>query len=166
MDKKYIERKIENCTNLVETATSDAQREFYQGYLDLWTKKLPAKERPEAIAKREDAKVKKKAEELADAVRLAAELTVKIEAEELAKQKALEEKAKAAKIAIKRAELAALEAVEIVIDENTGETELFEESDLADVFELENAPKQAYRIQNGDKLKTIAFKEYLNQRTQ
>jgi len=164
-----IKEIVEHRRVLVETATSEAQREIYRGYLDFWTKKLPAKERPEAIAKREEAKAKKEAEEHA---KFEIEEKAKEEAEELRGTKAAEDEAKAKQVAELKAKLKELEGapepkpVEIVIDENTGKTELFEESALGDIFELENPNKKAYRTQNGDKIKTIAFKEYLNQRTE
>ncbi len=40
MDKNYITKKIINCLDLINNATSDAQREVYQGYLELWQKRL------------------------------------------------------------------------------------------------------------------------------
>jgi len=40
MDKKYIDRKIENCQKLVDTAIDPAQKEIYQGYLEFWQKKI------------------------------------------------------------------------------------------------------------------------------
>ena len=167
MSKEYINRKIKNCQGLVDNAISEAQRIVYQGYLDLWSKKLPKKERPEEVAKREEIKAKKEAEEEAKAFQLKKQ---KEEAKLVKERMLTEEKAK------KEAELKdeyekklkALETkvVEIVIDENTGVTEIFEEVSLAEIFELENPNKKAYRHQNGDKIKTIAFKEYLNLRTQ
>ena len=43
MDKAYIDRKIEQCQGLVETATSDAQKKIYQKYLDFWISKSEPK---------------------------------------------------------------------------------------------------------------------------
>ncbi len=46
MDKNYINKKIKNCKELVNSATSDAQRAIYIGYLEFWqkkTKKTPKK---------------------------------------------------------------------------------------------------------------------------
>lgn len=168
MKESEIKEIVERRRVLVETATSEAQREIYRGYLDFWTEKLPKRERPEAIAKREEAKAKKEAEEHA---KFEIEEKAKEEAEELRRTKATEEEAKAKKVAELKAKLKVLEdtptpIVEIVIDENTGTAEFFKESDLGDIFELENPGKKAYRTQNGDKTKTIAFKEYLNQRTE
>jgi len=155
MDKDYINRKIENCQGLVDTATSEDQKKVYQGYLDFWTEKLPKKDRPEEIAAKEDARIKKEAE--AEAKRAEKQLIAdQAEAAELARE--LEAKTKAERIAVKKAELAELEA-------EVGASVTVED-DLADTFELENPGKQAYRFQNGDKIKTIAFNEYLNQRTQ
>lgn len=44
----YIEMKISRCRGLVENATSDAQREIYQGYLDFWEKWKTAEKKTEA----------------------------------------------------------------------------------------------------------------------
>ena len=157
MDKDYINRKIVNCQGLVDNAISEDQKKIYQGYLDHWTAKLPKKNRPEEIAKKEEAlREKKEAEEYAKReAEIKAEKTANIkaaEAKEAAERKAL--------IAAKKAELAAL----------VGEVEeagsITVEDALADAFELENPNKKAYRYQNGDKFKTIAFTEYLNQKTQ
>ena len=73
-DNEYVKRKIENCKGLIDNATSDAQREIYQGYLDYW--KGLNDEVADEIAKRE------KAEQLAVAK---AELE-KIQAEEARKK--------------------------------------------------------------------------------
>ena len=176
MEKSYYRTKVENCEKLVKNATSEAQRTIYQAYLDLWTKKLPAKERPETIAKKAEAKAKKEAGKEAKAFELKKQAEEKAEAEKL---EAAEIKAE--KIAAKKAELAALEAeeaeiiktvaiepgpVEIIIEADPIELELLEEAEYANIFEIENPGKKAYRTQNGDRLKTIAFKEFLNQRTQ
>lgn len=159
--KEYVEWKISNCKKLVETATSDAQAEVYQGYLDFWTEKLPKKDRPEVIAEKEEAKQKKL--EIAVAKREEAELAAVMKAEEeLLKEKAAHIKAE--KIAVKKAELAALEAEEAEILEKINPE--LEESKYANIFEIENHPKQAYYTKNGERLKTNAFKEYLNQITQ
>jgi len=40
MNKAYINRKIENCKNLIESAKTDDQIEVYEGYLLFWRKKL------------------------------------------------------------------------------------------------------------------------------
>lgn len=39
MKEGYVEKKIHNCMELVENATSNAQREVYQGYLEFWQDK-------------------------------------------------------------------------------------------------------------------------------
>ena len=39
MKEGYVERKIHMCIELVENATSDAQRKIYQGYLEFWQDK-------------------------------------------------------------------------------------------------------------------------------
>lgn len=39
MDDEYIARKIHMCIELVNTATSEAQKEIYQGYLKFWQEK-------------------------------------------------------------------------------------------------------------------------------
>ena len=39
MDQEYINRKIAKCQKLVDNATSEAQKEIYQGYLDYWITK-------------------------------------------------------------------------------------------------------------------------------
>ena len=70
-EKEYIIKKIENCKMLVETATSEVQREIYQGYLDFW--------------KGHDA------EAVAAEKKLIAEAEVKKIQEELARKKAAEE---------------------------------------------------------------------------
>lgn len=170
MSKEYVKLKVKNCQRLVDNATSEAQKEIYQIYLDQWTKKLPAKERPEAIAKREDAKVKKEAEAAAKAFEL------KKQAEERAKEEAEKLKAakiKAEKIAAKKAELVALEAEEAEIlkiievpKPVRSPVDIEFEQNLANLFEEQNPGKKAYRTQNGDKIKTIAFKEYLNPKTE
>lgn len=164
MDKDYINRKIENCEKLVEIAISEDQRIVYQGYLNHWTAKLPKKDRPEEIAKKEEAKVKKEAEAEAKAFELKKQTEELAEAERL---KTLAAETKAEKIAAKKAELAELEAeiVGIVIEEpEWGKVE--DQLELAIDFEREFPNKKAYRYQNGDKIKTIAFIEYLNLRTQ
>ena len=167
--KEYLNWKISNCQRLVENATSEEQKKIYQGYLDFWTGKLPKTQRPEVIAQKAEKKAQKLLEEKAELARL--ELIKRAEEEEVFEAERIELE-KAAKRAKLEAELAALQAeevveqVEIVIDENSGETELFEETSLGKIFELENPNKKAYRIQNGNKLKTIAFKEYLIKRTQ
>jgi len=43
MDKAYIKRKIENCKNLIENATSEAQRLEYLVYLEFWEAKRGVK---------------------------------------------------------------------------------------------------------------------------
>ena len=175
MSKEYKNRKIENCEKLIANATSDAQKEIYQRYLDFWTEKLPKKDRPNEIAKKEEAERKKL--EIAAAKKDEQERIEK-EKEEAKLKEAAE--IKATKIAAKKAELAALEAeeaeiikavvvpkpVEIIVEADPMELELLEEAKYANIFEIENAPKQAYYTRNGDRLKTNAFKEFLNQRTQ
>ena len=176
MNKDYVNKKIENCQELVNNATSEAQKEIYQSYLDLWTKKLPVKDRPEAKAKKAEAEQKKL--EVAAAKKEEAELLKKvIEGRRIEDAKAK----KAEKIAAKKAELAALEAEEaeiiktvadqkpveiVIIEADPADLELLEEAEYANIFEIENPGKKAYRTQNGDRIKTIAFKEFLNQRTQ
>ena len=52
MDKNYINRKIKNCKELIRDATSEAQMDIYQGYLEFWqkkTKKVSIKEAKEAF---------------------------------------------------------------------------------------------------------------------
>lgn len=39
MDHEYIARKIHMCKELVDNATSEAQKEIYQGYLEFWQHK-------------------------------------------------------------------------------------------------------------------------------
>jgi len=39
MDTEYIDKKIKQCKKLVKNATSEAQKEIYQGYLDYWITK-------------------------------------------------------------------------------------------------------------------------------
>lgn len=97
MDKAYIEAKISKCIRLVENATSEAQREIYQGYLDHW----------------------KSFDKKSSIVEVSPGVTEKSE--------------------------------ETIVDIN----------DYADIFEIENAPKQAYYKRNGQWIKTKAFKEYL-----
>jgi len=148
MDIEYVDKKVLKCQVLVDNATSEAQREVYQGYLDFWTKKLPKAQRPEIIAKKEDAKAEKILEENAEIARLEmiAIEKAKAEAEELAEAKAL----KIAELEAKhRAELAALDEPE---PEELNEIN----------FELLYPNKKAYRTQNGERIETIAYKEYLN----
>lgn len=57
MKQSEIRDIIERRKVLVETATSEAQKEIYQGYLDTWNKKLNKKDRIEEIEKREAIKV-------------------------------------------------------------------------------------------------------------
>lgn len=100
--KDYINRKIENCENLVENASSQEQKEIYQEYLVFWQRYLPlilSKEIPTIPAKKSE------------------------------------------------------ETIVDIADQ------------YADVFEFENAPKQAYYKRDGKTHKTKAFKEYLNQIT-
>lgn len=63
--------------------------------------------------------------------------------------------------------------VEIIIEADPLELKFLEEGEedleeakYANIFEIENAPKQAYYNRDGKTNKTKAFKEYLNQRTQ
>jgi len=150
MDTEYVDKKVLKCQGLVDNATSDEQKKLYQGYLDFWTKKLPKAQRPEIITKKEEAKAEKILEENAELARLEmiAMEKAKVEAEELAEAKAL----KIAELEAKhRAELAAL-------DEPEPEPEELNEIN----FELLYPNKKAYRTQNGERIETIAYKEYLN----
>lgn len=40
MDQKYIERKIRNCQGLVDNTLDEDRKKVYQGYLDFWEEKL------------------------------------------------------------------------------------------------------------------------------
>ena len=145
--KEYLNWKISNCQRLVENATSEEQKKIYQGYLDFWTGKLPKTQRPEVIAKKAEKKAEvDKAAELAEAVKVA-EATAKAEEEAITERI---ESEKAAKIAQLKAQLVELEP--------TPEPEELNESN----FEKEFPNKKAYRNQNGERIETIAFKEYLN----
>ena len=149
--KAYINLKIENCQRLVDNATSEDQEKVYQGYLAFWEEKLPKKERPEEIAKKAEIQAKK-GEDVA--AKEAEKLAVELAEADKAEKDLLEAELKAKRKADLEAQLAALE------------DEPMDLQLLADDFEIQNAPKKAYRIQNGVKVKTIAFKQYLNQGTQ
>lgn len=49
MKKSEIEEIIKRREILVENATSEAQREIYQGYLEFWQEKLGVKPEPELV---------------------------------------------------------------------------------------------------------------------
>ena len=104
--KEYINLKISNCQRLVDEAISEDQKKAYQGYLDFWTEKLPKKEQPEVIAKKEEIKAKKEIEKEAKAFELKKQAEAKAEAE--AEELAIEE-AKAKKVADLKAKLKELE---------------------------------------------------------
>ena len=160
--KEYIGIKIHNCQELVDNAISEDQAKVYQGYLDFWTEKLPKKEQPDVIAK--------KAERAEEKAEFEAELKREKDrrAKNRAEAQAMEAKEAADKkalIEVKKAELAALQAeeveeiVEVTIDD------IVDEAILAEDFEIEFPGKKAYRHQDGDKIKTKGFQEFLNSRT-
>ena len=167
--KEYIGIKIHNCQELVDNAISEEQAKVYLGYLEFWTNKLPKKEQPEVIAKKAEDKQKKLEVEAAKKAELD---VIAFEKAEAIQEEVRIKAEKADLIAVKKAELAALQAeevetmgsvwkeVEITIDE------IVDDHILAEDFEIEFPGKKAYRHQNGDKFKTIAFKEFLNSRTQ
>ena len=148
MDKAYIKKKIENCQGLVDTATSEDQKKIYQGYLDFWTKKLPKAQRPETIAKIAEEKYRDAAE--------GAELALKLEREKAEKEQ-LAAKELAETKALKKAELEAKHRAELAALDEPEPEELNEIN-----FELLYPNKKAYRTQNGERIETIAYKEYLN----
>ena len=183
--KEYIKLKISNCQGLVDNAISEDEAKVYQDYLAFWEEKLPKKERPEEIARKEE--IKREKEEAVEYAKREAE----IRAEKVANIKAMEAKEAAEKKALidaKKAELAELQGFN---DETMGDAwkkvdkildalpedklEFVDAEDVkitlvrqedAEDFEIKYPGKKAYRYQNGDKFKTIAFKQYLNQRTQ
>lgn len=55
---------------------------------------------------------------------------------------------------------------QVTIDEYVDSDDNFEETQFAAIFEVENEPKRAYYNRNGEKHKTSAFKEFLDQKTQ
>ena len=60
--KTYINLKIENCDKLIIGATSNEQKEIYQGYRDYWIEQLAKKDNPDIIAAKKLEKVKLEAE--------------------------------------------------------------------------------------------------------
>lgn len=159
MDKAYIKKKIENCQGLVDNATSDAQREVYQGYLDFWTEKLPKSQRPDIIAEKLAASLIKQetersAKEAAEKEKAKAEFEAQLQASKAEREAEAVEKRKAEI----KAELAELEYISArnALDEP-------EPEELNEInFELLYPNKKAYRTQNGERIETIAYKEYLN----
>lgn len=55
MDTKYIARKLFQCKELVEAASSEDQKKIYQGYLKFWQEKAKnIKITPDPVKKSED----------------------------------------------------------------------------------------------------------------
>jgi len=80
--KAYINLKVKNCDKLIIGATSDEQRNIYQGYRDYWIDKLPKTQNPDVIAAKEAEK---------EQAAIEAEATAKKEEEEAAVLKHIEE---------------------------------------------------------------------------
>lgn len=55
MDTKYITRKLYQCKDLVEAASSEDQKKIYQGYLEFWQEKAKnIKITPDPVKKSEE----------------------------------------------------------------------------------------------------------------
>lgn len=156
--KEYINQKISNCQRLVDESKLDAQREIYQGYLDFWSEKLPKAQRPEVIAKTEkDAEIAAEIAEVIEQEKIAQEEREAVAAE----MEAQLEEANAKKVAELKAQLKALQGEQLEPEHE----ELFSLDELDEInFEKEFPNKKAYRNQNGERIPTIAFKEYINQK--
>lgn len=146
MDKKYIELKIKNCQQLVDTTISEERKKIYQGYLDFWEEKLGIPK-----PKKEEIIVKNYKGDWVEPDEL--DLSEETEGVDYAK--------------IPEPEEPEPEEPEPEIEPLRDDPEGVKEELRATyekLFKLEYPYKQAYYVRDGQKLETKAFTEFLNKK--
>jgi len=160
--KEYVKLKIEQCQGLVDNAISEDQAKVYQGYLDFWSEKLPKKEQPEILAKKAEEKQKRAEEKAEFDAELKREKDRRAEKRAIGAEKLRVLEALKAK---KLLELAALNAELEPEEPNFFTITGTDPEELNEInFEKQFPNKKAYRTQNGERIETIAFKEYLTKK--
>jgi len=130
--KAYINLKIENCDKLILGATSDEQKEIYQGYREHWIGKLTEKDNPDIIAAKKLEKERLAAEKLE-------EIRIKEEQETALRDI---EKQKEAEQAIIKKQIEDLKALMPEIKEEISETVELLEGALKDETEDPEEPEE------------------------
>ena len=163
MEKDYIDRKVKQCRKLVRESTDPAQRKVYREYLKLWQEKagpIPVKkskkEKPVKVVKEEPEPEKELLIEIPNYEEPEIEEGIYEGVMDLVDDELEPENFQTLK------EATGLSVQDLLDNPILPETPI----DYAAEFEKEFPNKMAYRRKDGKLVETIAFKEFLKERTQ